>query len=316
MIGVIRTSRIRFLAAILSASYLPCAWSVDVGADIEVDYHELGVGYAHLVSFTAEPEVAAGRYTIESDDPTTEDSTLKTTKLPLYKEFISENRDWAWYLQGAANYSSLEQTIDFQLDSPFDGSSDIKWKGYGGLLEAGLIFPLSHGFSWTTGLGVGVSRLKNEIDYSNDALEGAFESLEGTVFNWETNVSTVRGNFGVLYDKEHGLYGVKGSAHFTYSQIESFGESRDFPGFSDHASTLSVKLDVKHPLGFEIREIPVYIIGHIGSTNFVGSNRDELGFDSFGELGLSFGVKKVSLGALAIFGDQVSGWNLILNYDY
>lgn len=308
--------RIRFLAAILAGCYLPYVWSVDVVPDVDVDYHELGVGYAHLVSFTAEPEVAAGRYSIDGDSSGSEDATLKTTKLPLYKEFTSDDRDWAWYLQGAANYSSLEQTVDFQLDSPFDGASDIKWKGYGGLLEAGVIVPLSHGFSWAAGLGVGVSRLKNEIDYSNDAQEGVFEPLDGRVFNWETNVSTVRGNVGLLYDKEHGRYGVKGSAHFTYSHIDSFDESRHFPSFSDYASTLSIKLDMKHPLGFEIRENPVYIIGHIGSTNFIGSTRGELGFDSFGELGMSFGVKKVTLGALAIFGDNVSGWNLIMNYDY
>jgi hypothetical protein len=289
---------------------------MDLGVDIDVNYHKLGVAYAHLVSFTAEPEVAAGRYTIEGDSSGNEDATLKTTKLPLYKEFTSDDRDWAWYLQGAANYSSLEQAVDFQLDSPFDGANDIKWKGYGGLLEAGVIVPLSHGLSWAAGLGVGVSLLKNEIDYANNAQEEAFEPLDGRVFNWDTNVSTVRGNFGLLYDKDHGLYGLKGSAHFIYSQIDSFDESRHFTGFSDHASTLSVKLDVKHPLGFDIRENPVYILGHIGSTNFVGSNRDELGFDSFGELGMSFGVKKVTLGALAIFGDQVSGWNLIMNYDY
>ena len=109
--GVIRIARIRCLAAILSGCYLPYAWSVDVEADIDVDFHKLGIGYAHLVSFTAEPEVAAGRYTIEGDSSGNEDSTLKTTKLPLYKEFTSDDRDWAWYLRGAANYSSLEQTV-------------------------------------------------------------------------------------------------------------------------------------------------------------------------------------------------------------
>jgi hypothetical protein len=284
--------------------------------DIDIDYHKLGVAYAHLVSFTAEPEVAAGRYTIDSEDPLTDDSTLKTTKLPLYKEFTSDDHDWSWYLQGAVNYSSLEQKTNFQFDAPFDGTSDIEWKGYGALLEAGVIFPLSQDFSWSAGAGVGVSRLENEVDYSSAILESIFEPINGTVFNWETNVSTLRANIGLLYDREYGLYGFKGSAHYTYSQIDSFDESSQFSGFSEDASTLTLKLDVKHPLAYEIRNSPLYLIGHIGSTNFVGSNKDELGFDSFGELGLSFGLKKVSLGALAIIGGDVSGWNLILNYDY
>ena len=126
----------------------------------------------------------------------------------------------------------------------------------------------------------------------------------------------MRGNLGLLYDGEHGLYTLKGSAHYTYSYIESFDESNQFPGFSEDASTVTVKLDVRHPLDYEIRKNQVYLIGHMGSTHFVGSNRDELGFDSFGELGLSLGIKKETLGALAILGSDVSGWNLILNYDY
>jgi len=285
--------------------------------DIEIDFHKLATGYAHLVSFTAEPEIAAARFNIDDGDDLSEDSTLKTTKLPLYKEFSSDDHQWSWYLQGAATYSSLEQTLSFPLDPPLDGSSDIKWTGYGGLIEAGMIFPLPYGFSWSAGMGGGVSRLKNETDYSNPALEDWLDPLlGGTVFDWETNVSTVRGNLGLLYNKHHGKYGIKGYAHFTYSHIDSFSESREFGGFSDHASTLTLKLDVKHPLGFELREHPVYIIGHLGNTNFVGPNRDELGFDSFSELGLSFGLEKVTLGALAIFGDNVDGWNIILNYDY
>lgn len=302
---------------LLLGLYASSGWCIEDGLDIDVDFHKLATGYAHLVSFTAEPEIAAARYTIDSEDPSAEDSTLKTTKLPLYKEFTSDNHSWSWYIQGALNYSSLEQKVIFGLGPPLQGSSTFKWTGYGGLLESGMIFPLSEGFSWTTGLGFGVSRLENEASFSNPRLKALLDPvLNGTVYDWDTNITTTRGNLGLLYDKKHGKYGIKGNAHFTYSYIDSFSESRKFGGFSDDASTLTLKLDVRHPLGIELREHPMYIIGHLGNTNFVGANRDELGFSSFSEVGLSFGVQKVTLGALAVFGDSVSGWNLILNYDY
>ena len=305
------------LTVLLSVFYMPGSLAQVDGPDIEVDFHKLATGYAHLVSFTAEPEIAAARYTIDSEDPITEDSTLKTTKLPIYKEFTSDNHSWSWYLQGALNYSSLEQKSNYGLEPPLDGSSTFKWTGYGGLLESGIIFPLSEGFSWAAGLGFGVSRLENKARFSNPELKDFLDPLlDGAVFNWETNVSTTRANLGLLYDKDHGKFGIKGNAHFTYSYIDSFSESRKFGGFSDDASTLTLKLDVRHPLNFELREHATYIIGHLGNTNFIGGNRDELGFNSFSEVGLSFGVQKITLGALAVFGDNVSGWNLILNYDY
>jgi len=69
-------------------------------------------------------------------------------------------------------------------------------------------------------------------------------------------------------------------------------------------------------MGFDIRDYPVFLIGHLGYTNFIGANRDQLGFTSFGEAGVSFGVQKFTLGLLGILGSNVSGWNLQFNYDY
>jgi len=311
------TKHYHWISALLLGLYASSSWCVEDGPEIDVDFHQLATGYAHLVSFTAEPEIAAGRYTIDGEDSASGDSTLKTTKLPLYREFTSDNHSWSWYLQGALNYSSLEQKVHYGLDPPLEGSSTLEWTGYGALLESGIILPLSEGLSWTTGLGFGVSRLENKARFSNPQLKELLDPvLDGTMYDWETNVATTRGNLGLLYDKEHGKYGIKANAHFTYSYIDSFGESRKFGGFSGHASTLTLKLDVRHSLGAELRGHPVYIIGHLGNTNFIGANRGELGFDSFSELGLSFGIQKVTLGALAVFSNDVNGWNLILNYDY
>jgi hypothetical protein len=100
------------------------------------------------------------------------------------------------------------------------------------------------------------------------------------------------------------------------SYVDSFDESHRFDGFSDEAGNLGLKLDVSHPTGLEVRDFPVFLIGHLGYTEFVAANRDELGFTGFGEIGVSFGVQKFTLGLLGILGSDVSGWKLQFNYDY
>ena len=91
---------------------------------------------------------------------------------------------------------------------------------------------------------------------------------------------------------------------------------RRFPGFSDEAGSYGLKLDASHPTPWELRDHPVFLVGHVGYTGFIGSNRDELGFDSFGEVGLSVGVRTYTLGVLGILGSDVDGWALQFNYSY
>ena len=128
--------------------------------------------------------------------------------------------------------------------------------------------------------------------------------------------SIARAHAGLLYDKEHGKFKVKGGAHLSYSYIDSFDESDGFAGFHDHSSTFVFKLDVRHPLNASVRKHPLFIIGHIGNTTFLGSGRDELGFSYFNELGVSPGVSRYAFGVLGILGDDVEGWSLTFNYDY
>ncbi len=283
----------------------------------DLDFRSLGSGYAHLVSFEAEPEIAAATFTIDSDDPDNSDTDLNTIKIPLYREFDSDTKAWSWYAQGTLSYLDMESSSSIEPVPELRETIGQEWTAYGGIVETGLIFPLGSGFSVATGLGLGVSRLENEANFSSDIFEDILAPLlEGRLYNWETNASIARGSLGLRYDQEHGNYRLKGSAHFSYSYIDSFGESRDFAGFSDHAGTVTLKLDVRHPLNVQLREKPLEIIGHIGNTSFVGSNRDELGFEYFNEIGLSLGREKLTLGLLAVLGDEVDGWTLIFNYDY
>jgi Solitary outer membrane autotransporter beta-barrel domain len=286
----------------------------DVG---DFEEREAGAGYAHLISFEAEPEIAAASYTVDSVEPLQSDANIDSFKLPLYREFSPEGRDWRWYAQGSLSYLTLDET--FYIDGPTDQgeSLDMEWTAYGALVEMGLIYPLARGFSLVFGAGLGVSRLENEADFSSPLLEGALPpEYKGRLYDWETDAALVRGSLSLRYDQQHGNFRIKSSTNLSYSYIDSFSESNGFVGFDDHTGTFTFKLDARHPLDWEIRKHSLYLLGHVGNTTFVGDNRNSLGFKYFNEVGLSLGFEEVTFGALAIFGSDVEGWTVALNYDY
>ena len=283
----------------------------------ELDTRSLEAGYAQLVSFEAQPEIAAAHFSVDVGDPALDDPTIKTAKLPLYREFESGEQGRRWFVQATGSYLDMEERIKLELPSEVVERLDAKWRGYGALLEGGLIFSLSEHVELAPSVGLGVSRLESEMDFSSPALEEALApELDGVLYNWDTMASIVRASLALRYDQKFSSWRVKSSAHLSGSYIDSFSESERFSGFTDEAGNVGLRMDASHPIGMKIRDYPVFLVGRLGFTQFIGANRAELGFENFGEAGLSLGVHKFTLGLLGIFGSDVSGWNLLFNYDY
>lgn len=283
----------------------------------ELDTRSLESGYAQLVSFEAQPEIAAARYSVDSDDPALDDLEITTGKLPYYREFDSEEKGRRWFIQATGSYLEMEETIKLQLSPDVTERLKASWKGYGALLEGGLIFTLSDHLELAPSVGLGVSRLESEMDFSSPEFEEELAPrLDGVLYNWDTLAGIVRASVALRYDRKFSSWRIKGSAHLSGSYIDSFDESDRFSGFTDEAGSIGVQVDASHPIGMEIRDYPVFVIGHMGFTQFIGDNRDATGFENFGEVGMSLGVQKFTLGLLGIWGSDVNGWNLIFNYDY
>jgi hypothetical protein len=304
----------RQIATILIAASLSAG---SLAQDPKVDTRSLGAIYARLVSFEAEPEIAAARFTVDSDNPEEDDAEIRTAKLPYYHEFGDAEEGPVWFIQATASYLEMDETLRLEITPDYTERLDANWEGFGALLEGGLSFPVSDNFSMATSIGLGLSRLESEMDFSSQLIEDLLApSADGVLYNWDTLASVVRASVSLSYDRNYGLWRVKGSGHLSGSYIDSFDESDRFEGFSDDAGNFGLKLDVSHPTNFEFRDFPVFLIGHLGYTEFLGGNRDELGFTGFGEAGFSVGVQKFTLGLLGILGSDVSGWNLQFNYDY
>jgi hypothetical protein len=282
-----------------------------------VDTRSLGSAYARLVSFEAEPEIAAARFTVDRENPEEDETEIRTAKLPYYHKFGDSEEKLRWFVQATANYLEMDETLRIEITPDYTERLKANWEGFGALVEGGLTFSLSDHFTLASSIGLGLSRLESELDFSSQLIEDLLApTADGVLYNWDTLASVVRASVSLSYDRNYGLWRVKGSGHLSGSYVDSFDESDRFDGFSDDAGNFGLKLDVSHPTGFEFRDFPVFLIGHLGYTEFVGGNRDELGFSGFGEAGASVGVQKFTLGLLGILGSDVSGWNLQFNYDY
>lgn len=307
----------KLIVNLAAAATVAMFLSTQQGFSQDLENRSLGNAYAHMVSFEAEPEVSSAWFTVDNNDDEASDADLSTTKLPLYKEFESDQHEWSWFAQAAFSYMSFEESLYFARPDGGRESVTPKWEAYGGLLESGVILPVGKGFSFAPSLSLGVSRLENEMKFSNPLLEeGLPPGYKGAIYDWDTLTSVVRAHGAMRYEGDHGPFLIKGAAHLSFSYLDSFDESTGFAGFHDHASTLVLKLDAKYPLDATIRDYPLSVIGHLGHTSFMGPGRDELGFSYFSEVGASIGVGSGAVGLLGVLGDNVEGWSLTFNYGY
>jgi hypothetical protein len=179
----------------LAVAFSPLALAA--GPENSSDIRAAGEAYAHLISFEAEPEIAASRLTIDGESDFERDPELRATKIPLFREFEIAGKEWRWFLQAAAHYMTLEERLYVDPGPEERRSIDLEWQGYGGLLEAGIKYPLSEHLSLAPSLGLGISRLKNEASFNN--LEpNDFDNPESLaqLFDWQTNASVARAHLG------------------------------------------------------------------------------------------------------------------------
>jgi hypothetical protein len=313
-------------SASVATGYLACAVLSHVasgqpgGSEGDApEIRDLGGAYAQLVSFAAEPEISASRFSIGEDTAGAIDQDMNVVKLPLYREFELEGRSARVYLQAA--FSSLrlteEGSVEFSVPTLPPVNLDAEWNAYTGALEAGLVMPLGGGFFLASGLGLGGSRLENETAITGGALGPAIEEfLADRYINWRSSAYLASADIGLLYRQQWGTLKVRGAGHIVYSYVDSFNESRGFPGFDAHNGSLSLKLDVAQPLSLEIGDEPLFLIGHVAATSFAGASRDELGFEHFYELGLALGYRQVALGVQAVLGPDVDGLSITFDYGF
>lgn len=278
---------------------------------------QTGAGYAQLIGFVSDPDISG--ITLKDEN----EGTLDIFKLPLQHR-VQDREDWSLFVRGGFSYATLAEDEILQ-GFPSDNNIDTKWKSYSA--TAGLMgkWKLAPQWRFIGAVDFGLARLENDTSYRGiaDVLAPIFDDL---LFNWKTNATLVSGMLGLDYHLEWSSVAMNAKAHYLHAYIDSFDESGDFAGFTEHADTLHFDVDVKHPLGVELNRYPLNGIALVGNTTFVGDNRDALGFTTMWSFGYAvqadisrneWPVQSVRLGASYLKGDKgVDGYQIILGYRF
>ncbi len=281
---------------------------------------DIAATYTAMINFAAEPNISSS--TLWIDNGQQNDDKLKVTKLPLRYEFDLTGRGWKPFVQATLANLTLDETISLL------GTEQVKseWTSYSATLGGGVRIPLAEGWSVLPAMDFGYASLSNDVKYTgpigNTFLRPLFDQI---LFDWSADAWLANGHLAVNYLASFRKLDIDATLSGTLSHIESFRTTTDLQTFRKDFGTLSFKIDGAYPLGVSVGGAPLSVVGHLGSSTFVGGKRDTLGFPYINEAGVSLQAdiskhhllaSKLSLGAMGLWGDNVKGWSLLLGYKF
>lgn len=168
--------------------------------------------------------------------------------------------------------------------------------------------------------------LESDANYRGSVSETIFKpALKGVVFDWDADATLIGATLGLDYSRPFDSWAVEGRTRLNYNHIDTYDSSSNLVEFDANVTTFTLQVDVIKPIDAKIGGDPLALVGHFGNTTFIGNDRDALGFDTFFEAGLAletdvsknnWPVKKLRLGAMGIFGPDVTGWSVIFSYRF
>jgi hypothetical protein len=302
------------LLIILVASLCKAQTNVDQ----KISASNFAGAYASFINFATEPDISAAKLNVDDGDS---DGTINVFKLPLRHEFTLNNSDWKPVIQGTLAY--LKSTSSF----PVFGTEavDASWTTYSAAIGGGVRIPLSEHWSILPALDGGYAYIKSDADYGPLGEALLKPALEGKLFGWEAHALMVNAHLALLYNQTFQQLEIDAHLGGTISYIDSFKTTSALQDFAETVGTVSIKADATHPLGFSIWNYPIFGVGHLGHSSLISDQDADLGISSLNEAGFSLKadishhsvpVKSLSLGAMVLWGPNVSGWKILMGYQF
>ncbi len=279
---------------------------------------QLGAGYAALINFAENPDIATARYYIDNQNG--EDPVLHVTRFGGEHVFRKDKRRWNPF----AGVHLPFLTYGGNLDVNGDGNIDTEWNAAGAIFTSGVKISVTTNLSLNPSLALGYMRIENDAAYSGSATN-VQPLADGILFNWTSDALLTGGAIKADYHcnlGENQLYVYGGVSH---NLIDTFHTSRGNVEFSSYMTTLALKSEFTHPTGCKFNRYPLSLITLLGGTSFAGPHRDALIFGYFFDAGLAVEadisrhdwiIKKFRLGAKGIYGEDVVGWSAILSWNF
>ena len=280
------------------------------------DAESLATAYASIINFAVSPEISTARFAVDAGEDVI-GPDLKATRLPYRKVFERDGDSWRPFVQVVAAFQEMD--AGFRVTA--DDFIDTRWNTYGLSLGGGVEVPVSENFDFVAGANVGWGRLENSARYAGPLQAFFSQALDGVVFNWELEAVVYGAAAGGHYERQVGDTGLEIRTGLIHHRIRSQSTSTDLVEFDSHVTTFDVDFNVVLPTERRLGQYPLAVVGILGNTTFLGHQREALGFNSFYEAGLALDIdltarnwrlKKLRVGAKAIFGADVSGWGLII----
>jgi hypothetical protein len=286
----------------------------------QLSSENLGSGYGALINFSVNPDISTATYYVESEG--VNEPTINVYRLPLRYIFELDNSAWSPLVQ--ANFDYLITTAGFDIT---EGESiDAEWRIFGGSIMFGVEIPVGKNLKVIPVIDGGLMRMESRADYngtlSNLIVKPAFDGL---FFNWDVDAWVIGAGLGVDYRRTLKNVDFNASGSLSYNYIETYDASNDLLEFDSQVTTFDINVDTVFPTGMSIFAFPLAVVVTLGNTTFLGPNRDGTGFEYFFEGGLSleanlseknWNLRTLRLGLKGIYGKDVTGWSLILGYQF
>jgi hypothetical protein len=316
------------LSVVLSAA----AWSPQAVAQSDIDgirdqlakdlrdVH-IGAGYAAIVDFAVSRDISAATFYPDEMDGVT-DPKLTSIKIPFRFSLGSEGAPTRPFVQGHFAYQTLNADYELLADELIRS----EWKTLGGSLSGGFEVSLGETMKLIPAVSVGYGRIENRANYTGpvgrEFLQPIFSNL---VFDWEANALVYGASLGLDYRRQYGRVDLEVLGNLTHHLVESTSASTELAEFDGHVTAFDLEVNAVHPTSMTLGGYPLSIVGLFGMTSIFGPDRDALGFDRFFETGLGlqgdlssrgWKVTSLRLGLKAIYGPDVTGWGLIVGYEF
>lgn len=302
-----------------------CAWgtaalvgAVEPDAPVGSSGGGLGVGYAAMVDSALNPDVSAATYR-PVNGTGVEDATLDVYRLPYHHDFFPDDGSApGLFLEVIAAYQRLEAGLRIAPDSSIESS----WTTFGVALVAGVEIPIGRGLYVRPSCMVGYAVLENEASYEGAAAEVLQPVFDGVLFDWRATGLNAGMSAGIGYRGRSDTWTIDLRGDLSYHRIDTLVVTPDAPDFSVDTGLA----DVDVVIGRRVAQgrCPVVLEALLGHTQFLGPDRDALGFAWFAEAGLgvrldvgaaAWPITSLRCGGTWIFGDEVEGWSIFLSWE-
>lgn len=280
---------------------------------------QLLAGEAFLTNMIVDPSVESATYDVDALNA----PIIRTSKIPVQYHHKVAERDWSIISRINMGYMTVHQSA---IETPWGGSFKPSWEGASVTFGGGVEVPLSEHWTLVPTLDLGVARFSNNTKFygeiNNETLKPAFDN--NAVTNWKSQASTLSGALTLDHQYKFGDYNVDSRLIYALSKVKTFRESSQLRSFDEQIDSAAVRINIQKALGINFFSYPLSGIVHIGGNSFVGGDRHALGFNEYGEVGASlvfdvsqhqWAMDSFSLGIKGLYGQNVRGWSILMDYN-